>query len=166
MPRLSFPLLFVLVLASCSRTPVPAHVASTPAPPAPVEAVAASLEDAGFELTLDRVERFFAALPALAAVAESDPSLDPAIDASEEDLDRYAARLQDTPALRAAIEASGLSTREYALTSAHLMGALMAQGALDSGLLATLPEGIPQRDVDFVRTHKARIAALSAPPGR
>jgi hypothetical protein len=158
----AFPFLLAVLLAACSpdATPAQATHAAVPADPGVPPATADAGSDHGeYPLTRANVDAFFDAQPLLAAASDADPSLDPAMDLSEEDADQFAARLQATPALRDAIARAGLSTRDYARTSEQLLGALMAQGALDAGLLQELPEGVSRRNVDFVRTHKAQIEA-------
>lgn len=158
----AFPFFLAVLLAACSpdATPAQATQAAAPADPGiPPAATDAGGDGEEFLLTRSRVAAFFDAQPLLAAAVDADPSLDPAMDLSEEDAAAFAARLQASPALRDAIARAGLSTRDYARTSEQLLGALMAQGALDTGLLQELPEGVSRRDVDFVRTHRAEIDA-------
>lgn len=161
-----FPLALVLSLVACSQP-----TDSAPAAVRSDEAAASAKTDttqsaspsssSEYLLTMASVEAFFAAQPRLAAAVEADPSLDPAMDASEEDAGAFARRLEAAPALREAITGSGISVHDYARTSEQLMGALLAQGALDAGLLTELPDGISTRNVEFVRTHKAEIQAMA-----
>ncbi|TDK27403.1 hypothetical protein E2F46_04230 [Luteimonas aestuarii] len=153
------PVLFlVLLLAACSPASSPAQATQSAAATGNA-AASTQAEEAGFLLTRGNVDAFFNAQPLLAAAVEDDPSLDPAMDLSEEDAAAFAARLEASPALRGAIARAGLSTHDYARTSEQLLGALMAQGAMDAGLLQDLPEGISRRNVEFVRTHRAEIDA-------
>lgn len=155
-------LLLIALLSACSKSEPPGdEVAEEPRVANATEA--RSAESTGgtafddYALTQRNVDAFFAAQPALAAAVEADPELDPAMNVSEEDSLSYPARLESTPALRAAIIAAGISVRDYAWTSEHLMGALMAQAALDKNLIEDLPEGVSQRNVDFVRANQASI---------
>lgn len=160
--KTAFPLFLALLLAACSPGAAPAqsaHAAAPAGPDVPPATADAGSHDGEYLLTRNNVDAFFDAQPLLAAAGDADPSLDPAMDLSGEDAEQFAARLQATPALRDAIARAGLSTRDYARTSEQLLGALMAQGALDAGLLQELPEGVSRRNVDFVRTHKAQIEA-------
>lgn len=165
MKKIPFALLLCITLASCSQPAAPAVDAiadSADEGAATTEPATASPAATPFDdhaLTSRNVDAFFAAQPALAAAVAADPALDPAMDMSEEDNDDYVARLENTPALRAAIASTGISVRDYAWTSEHLLGALMAQAALEKNLIKELPEGVSQRNVDFVRTHKASLQA-------
>lgn len=159
----------VLALAACNK-PAPttdaAAPASTVAPaatvePAPAATVSqASAEDAGVELTMDKVEAWIAASKNLAAAEQADASLDSAMNASEEDSVQYASRLESTPKLRAAIEQAGMSARDYALVSESLVASLMAVGAVEAGALKEIPEGMNPRHIEFVRAHRAEIETM------
>ena len=48
-------------------------------------------------------------------------SLDPAMNISEENDAQYVARLEASPAMKAAIESAGMSVRDYAYTSQSLV---------------------------------------------
>lgn len=161
MKSMLFPLTLVGLFAACSQPAAPVQAANASATTAAASAANASAPAAAGEylLTMTRVNAFFDAQPLLAAIVNEDPDLDPAMNISEEDVDQFAARLQGTRALRDAIARAGLSTRDYAYTSEQLLGALMAQGALESGLLQELPEGVSRRNVEFVGRHKAEIEA-------
>ena len=165
--RVSLPLLLSLMLVACSQPSAstvgsPDEGTDPPALATSPEASANAPANAEFDdyaLTQRNVEAFFAAQAALAAAVEADPELDPAMNVSEEDSESYPARLENTPALRDAITGAGIPVRDYAWTSEHLMGALMAQAALDKNLIKELPEGVSQRNVDFVRANQASIDA-------
>lgn len=164
MMRPLFPLALVSLLAACAQSEAPAATtAASAASSAPAQAAAAAgeLSATNHVLTTANVDAFFAIQRNFAVAIQADPELDPAMNISEEDTATYAARLEATPALRAAITQQGISVREYAMTSEALLGALMAQGALDAGLLQELPEGLNPQHVEFVRTNKARIEAMA-----
>ena len=116
-----------------------------------------------YELTMEHVDAMLVAQSYLAAAVKDDPTLEAAMQAaSGEDGVRFAARLEATPALRDAIAKSGLSTRDYALTSEALMTALMTQEALTSGRLKAIPPGVNRQNVQFVRSNKDALAARFA----
>jgi hypothetical protein len=170
MKLLPLSLALVIALAACAKpadttpaqdaAPIATAVA---APAATVAAAPASESDAGsidtFDLTMDNVERMMAAQVALGAAVKADPSLDPAMNISEENDAQYVARLESTPALRAAIEKSGMSVRDYAYTSQSLVATMMAVGAVQAGQLKEIPEGVNPRNVEFVKAHSAEIEA-------
>jgi hypothetical protein len=145
----------VLALAACSK---PAPTTDAAAPAATVSQAPA--EDADVELTMDKVEAWIAASKNLAAAEQADASLDSAMNASEEDGVQYAARLESTPKLRAAIEQAGMSARDYALVSESLVASLMAVGAVEAGALKEIPEGMNPKHIEFVRAHRAEIETM------
>ena len=172
--RLSACLLVTASLAACNKsepaTPSPsaatqAAAPATPAAQAPAAdaapAPASTDDDTPVALDMGKVEAWMEAQKNLAHAAETDPKMgDPAQNASEENTTQYAARLDASPTMRDAIRAAGLSTREFARIGDTLIGAMMANAALRSGQLKTLPEGIDQASVDFVKQHEAEIQAL------
>jgi len=164
---LSFAL--VLVLAACARPAENAAPASaSAAAPATAEmpaAQAAATDTAAidsidrFELTMANVDAWMHAQKALGEAVKKDPSLDPAMNISEESDAQYVARLEASPAMKAAIESAGMSVRDYAYTSQSLVATLMAVGAVEAGQLKEIPEGINPRNVDFIKAHRAEIEA-------
>jgi len=167
MKLLPLSLALVVALAACNKpadtTPATdAAPAATVAPASVSTAAEVPATDAGasmdgFELTMANVDAWMAAQPHLAAAQIADPSLDSAMNVSEEDGAQYAARLEATPALRDAIAKAGMSTHDFAMTGEALIATMMAVGALESGALETLPEGLDPQYVEFYRAHKAEI---------
>ena len=173
--RLSACLLVTASLAACNKSEpaspspsadtqaaTPAATAATAAQaPDAAPAPASADDDAPVALDTGKVKAWMEAQKNLAHAAETDPKMgDPAQNASEENTTQYTARLDASPAMRDAIRAAGLSTREFARIGDTLIGAMMANAALQSGQLKTLPEGIDQASVDFVKQHEAEIQAL------
>jgi len=151
----------VLALAACNK---PADSISPPAvtvAPAAAATVSQAPADAGsidtFDLTMDNVDRMLRAQVALGAATKADPSLDPAMNISEENDAQFVARLESTPALKAAIESAGMSVRDYAYTSQSLVATMMAVGAVQAGQLKDIPEGVNPRNVEFMKAHQAEI---------
>jgi hypothetical protein len=165
------PLSFVLVVAlsACTQpantTPATDAAQATVAPAAVATVAQASDAnsdadaDANYDLTMANVDAWMAAQKYIAAAVDADASIDPAMNVSEEDGAQYAARLEATPALRDAITKAGISTRDYALTGEALIAALMAVGALDTGALKEIPEGLNPQNVEFVRANQAALEA-------
>lgn len=127
---------------------------------APV-ADAGSDPTAGYTLTMDKVDRFFAAVREFAALEKADPAMEDAttMNASQEDGLQFAARLESNPTVAAALDRAGISARDYALTSELLIAALMAQGMVESGALDKVPEGLNPQAVEFVKQHQAELTA-------
>ncbi|MCC8363977.1 hypothetical protein LK996_12935 [Lysobacter sp. A6] len=162
---LSLSFAMTIALAACAKTETPAAdatasnatAAAPAAPTAPVAPEAPAAPAGDIELTMAKVDAWLAASKNLAIAEQSDASLDSAMNASEEDSAKYAARLEATPKLREAIEEAGMSTRDYALTSEALVSTLMAVGAVDAGLVKEIPAEIHPQHVEFVKAHRAEI---------
>ena len=160
-------LVALAVLSACNQDTAPAQPAAATQPaaapvaesaPAPTAPSAAS--DATYALTMEHVDAYFDAQKQLALAAKADPTLeDLSMNLSREDSTQYIARLEANPKVRAVIADAGLSTRDFALTGETLMSALMAQAALESGMLKELPEGLDPASVEFVKQNKAKIEA-------
>jgi hypothetical protein len=139
-----------LSLAACNGQDAPstdAADATTPAVEAPTAAVetesqeaAPAADTASFELTMDGVDRWLAATRNIAGLVKQDPALEDAtaMDANE-GTDAFVARLDSLPQVAAAIRKAGLSTRDYAMTSEAVTGALFAVGMLEAGAIKELP---------------------------
>ena len=168
----------VLALAACNK---PADTANAPADAAPVATVATVVApaadnaivqapaDAGsidtYDLTMDNVHAMMKAQVALAAAEKADPTLDSAMNISEETDAQYVARLESTPKVRAAIEAAGMSVHDYAYTAQSLVATMMAVGAVEAGQLKDIPDGVNPRNVEFVKAHRAELEKMMQPEG-
>ena len=154
----------ILALAACNQSanttapadPAPAATVETASPATVAQAAPATDAAADFELTMDKVDAFFAAAKNLAAVEQADASLDSAMNASETAA-QFAARLEASPKMRAAIEAADMSVEDYALTNESLVAALMAVGAKEAGMLDEIPAEIPTQHIEFVKANKAEL---------
>ncbi|HEX8671110.1 MAG TPA: hypothetical protein VF710_04450 [Longimicrobium sp.] len=154
----------VAALAACdaqtARPRTEPGIAGGFMPAATAEAAAKSVDPAEYRLTMDLVRRVIAAQRNLALVEGTDPG-----EAAHSTLpiDEQVARLEAQPALRAAVERTGLSTREQAVASWVLFQAAVAQGVIDGGgkqddVLGTIR--IAPENVAFYRANQAQIARL------
>lgn len=75
-------------------------------------------------------------------------------------LDETAARIDAVPGAKAAIQAAGMSTREYMVFSWSLLHHGLAAWAV-SQPGGTLPPGASQANVDFYKQHEAAIDKLA-----
>lgn len=163
--RLSACVLLTCALVACTKTEPTTPASSTDTAPGARAAsepqkAAPAADDAHVALDMGKVKSWIEAQKNLAAATNADPSLDPAQNISEEDGPKYVARLEASPKMRAAIEAAGLSVRDYAYISETLIGAMMAQGAVEAGHLKTIPDGIDPAAVEFVKQHDSELQAL------
>ena len=171
--RLSACLLMTAALAACDKsepaastsTATPAAAPATPAADAPASQEPATTapatdDTAPVALDMGKVNAWMQAQKNLAAAEKADPELDAAQNISEENLAQYTARLEASPAMRTAIESAHLSVSEFARIGDTLLGAMMAQGAIEAGQLKTIPDGIDPAAVEFVKQHKAELSAM------
>ncbi len=151
-------------LAACdgqtSRPRAEPGIVSGFAPAATAEAAARAADPAEYRLTINLVRRVLAAQRNLALAEGTDPS-----QAAHGTLpiDEQVARLESQPALRAAVERVGLSTREQVVASWVLFQAGVAQGVIDGGAKQEDVLGsirIAPENVAFYRENQAQIARL------
>jgi hypothetical protein len=114
------------------------------------EILAYVLTDAG-------LAKYTAASKKLAALESANPgACDEDSEASS--INEMVAQLNAVPAAKAAIQSSGLTTREYVVFSWSLLQNGLAAWAVSSG--GTLPAGASKANVDFYRRHEAEIQQL------
>ena len=115
------------------------------------EVLAYVLTDAG-------LAKYTAATRKLAALESANPgACDEDSEASS--IDEMVAHLNAVPAAKAAIQSSGLTTREYVVFSWSLLQNGLAAWAVSSG--GTLPDGASRANVDFYRQHEAEIQQMA-----
>ena len=170
--RWLLPLSLLVVAAACSKpaadttTPAAASADAAAAPTdAETAATAAPSADTGFVLTMDKVDAYYATigkLSGMVAAAGEDGSEDiddvTAMDASES-VDEYIARIEADPKAKAMITSAGMSVSDYAHTNEAMLAGMMTAGALESGALKEIPDGINPQYVEFAQQHKAELEA-------
>ena len=146
--------------AAASATPPTAASVATTAGPATAPASAAPAPAVHFTLTMDKVDAYVAAVRNLGVLAQANPALEDvtAMNASEENVEQYAARLRANAQVAAAIGKAGMTPEDFARTGEALTGGMMAAGALESGALKKIPDGIDPQYVAFAQQNKDAIA--------
>ena len=163
---------FVAALALAAVAACERDVAITDDDPLAVEAANAGMDAllvegptarrvAAHRLTVERVERWFAAQEALDAEAADDPSrgAPDAISAADDPVERAVAALEARPGAEAAIRGAGLTVEEFVLTGLALHQALTASGP-------AAPDGIRRlaaRNARFVAEHADLLAGYGPP---
>ena len=81
-------------------------------------------------------------------------------DEAQDSIAAYAARLDSVPGAKAAVQAAGMTSREYVVVSFSLL-----QNGMASYLLQTpggkLPDGVDMANVDFIRKHSSELHQLA-----
>jgi len=174
-PRSLLSLSLVALVAACNApsgsnpsgsnlgTPSAATTATTAPTPAgaPAGAPTATASPAvHFTLSMDKVDRYIAAIRNLGQLAQENPALEDvtAMNASEENEEQYAARLRANPQVAAALAKAGLTPEDFSRTGQALAGGMMTAGALESGALKKIPDGIDPQYVAFAQQNKAVLA--------
>jgi hypothetical protein len=109
------------------------------------------LTDAGLT-QYARATRSLAALPASASGCEDD-------DSAATSISEMVAKLDAWPGAKAAIESSGMTSREYIVFSMSIL-----QNGLAAWVLSqpggSLPAGVSKANVDFINRHEAELKTL------
>ncbi len=117
-----------------------------------------------YRLTMPRVEQFAQAVRNLQELTRTDPAVRARMEelGGEEDQTpgELANAIERDPQLRAAIERTGLSVREYMLVSLAFTQAAMAHRFQQEGLMQELPPGVPPENVAFIRENEERLRPL------
>ncbi len=126
-----------------------------------------------YELIMTDVRKFAAANAALAKHAKAEQNDDEEEDEDEssnadESLDEMAARIGRIPEARKAIEAAGLTVRQYAVITMALFQSAFAQYAVEQGAdpaKVARDAGVNPANIRFVKEHKAELERLKGPAG-
>jgi hypothetical protein len=153
--------------AGSATTPPPADsgAAASESTPAPVTRDAA---EAGFELTMDKVDAYFATVAAIARMAQDDPSLASdenddriSMDASES-VDAYIARIEADPVAKRLVTSGGMSVHDFAYTNSAMIEGMMVAGMMEATGKQDIPDGVDPDYVRFAQEHKDELAAKAA----
>jgi hypothetical protein len=69
-------------------------------------------------------------------------------------------RLDDDPALVAAVSRADMTTREFTVFALALVAARLAHGFVEAGVLRGIPAGVASDNVAFVGEHQREIATV------
>ena len=122
-----------------------------------------------YELTMADLKKFGAANAALAKHPKAEENDDAGDDTNDnESLDDMAARIGRIPEARKAIEAAGLSVRQYCVITMALFQAAFAQYAVEQGAdinKVAREAGVNPANIRFVKEHKAELEKMRGPAG-
>jgi hypothetical protein len=119
-----------------------------------------------YQLTMADVRKFAAANANLAKqpkVEQSDDDAEAEDEGDNESLDDMAARIESNPIARKAVEAAGLSARQYVVITMALFQASLAQYAVDQGAdpgKVAGETGVNPANIRFVKEHKAELEQM------
>lgn len=123
--------------AACGSGDDAAPAASTQTADAPASGDADLTDISEYELTMDKVDRLFAAQRNIAvAIQGMTPAerqtMEQNTEGSGESLDAFARNIESSPKVRAALEEAGMEPREYATATMAMVSAAMAASVLQS----------------------------------
>ena len=120
-------------------------------------------ELSSYQLTMADIRKFAAANANLAKHPKAEQDDDDAEDADNASLDEMAARIESIPVARKAVEAAGLSARQYVVITMALFQASLAQYAVDQGAdpgKIARETGVNPANIRFVKEHKAELEQM------
>ena len=117
-----------------------------------------------YQLTMADVRKFEAANANLAKQPKAEQDDEDAENENDnESLDEMAARIESNPIARKAVEAAGLSARQYVVITMALFQAFLAQYAVDQGAdpgKIARETGVNPANIRFVKEHKAELEQM------
>lgn len=116
-----------------------------------------------YELTMADLRKYAAANATLAKQPKAESEEDGDEDRNNESLDDMATRVGRVPEARKAIEAAGLTPRQYAVITMALFQAAFAQFAVDQGAdpaKVARDAGVNPANLRFVKEHKQELEKL------
>ncbi len=139
-----------IALALALAFVLPAAAGANQAPDADAREVSA------YRLTEQGLGRFSRATRGLMALQVDDCE----VESEVKDISEAVARLDGAPGAKAAIEAAGMTTREYIVFSFSMMqSGLAAWGLEQPG--GKMPPGVSESNVEFYRKHATELQRLS-----
>ena len=162
---------FVVAACTSKESPSNAPAASANATPPPAATAPTAVGEptandvSNYELTMDRLRKWAAAVKGFQAASRSDSAA-----AAAMRMDQHAttaqmiASLENNPVAKRVLDQVGLSARDYVWTTAAYMQAAMMAGVMQMPN-AKAPEGMNMRNVEFVRTHKTALDAMMKEAG-
>jgi hypothetical protein len=157
-------------LAACSKkdSSVAADAAATGSAATPAAAPAGeptANDVSNYELNMDRMRRWVAAMKGFAAEAERDSAAAEAMAMDQNaSTAQLVARLESHPLAKRVLSQAGLSARDYVWTTAAYMQAAMTAGLMQMPN-AKAPEGMNMKNVEFVKAHNAELEAMMRQAG-
>jgi hypothetical protein len=170
------PALFIIAafgIAACSKKDA-AYTADTGAVANAPEGAVASATPAGepsandvsnYELNMDRMRKWVAAMKGFAAEAKRDSTAASAMAMDQNaSTAQLVANLERHPLAKRVLSQAGLSARDYVWTTAAYMQAAMTAGVMQMPG-AKAPEGMNMKNVEFVKAHNAELEAMMRQAG-
>jgi len=128
------PLLLAAACASDADTAADSGAAAPSAATVPASSGDAAADVTAYELTMERMDRYYAAQRALAVrVKDMSPAEREAFDVAgdgDDSIDDMVRRIEAAPAMRAALDEAGMSAREFALATMSIVQSGMAAAVL------------------------------------
>ncbi len=122
------------------------------------------VEMRNFRLSMDKIDKFAAASQTLVALSKTNPAMKSSMEGGTgaKTVDEGAKQLQAKyPEAAAAIQKSGLSVRDYLMTSVTLMSTMMVAGMKKQGQkMDQLPGSVSPDNLAFVEQNYSKIEKL------
>lgn len=153
-------------LACSSKDSPPESATSVYGPAASATAEPTANDISNYELDMDKMRKWAAAIKGFSALSAQDTAALAAMDmGSNSPTSVMIAKIEANPVARDVLTKAGISAKDYVWTMAAYLQAGMTEAVLSSSPNSTLPEGQNRHNVDFVRTHKAELEQLMKEAG-
>jgi hypothetical protein len=164
---LSFSL--IPALAACNDTTAQAQAEAQPAAATAAVAAVAPADDAvaddnlfGFDLTMDKVNRYMESMRNLADAEKTHPGAVGFLENSGNRSDEEnIALMKANSDVIAALAKAGNTPREFWLTQGALMGAMLGGSMLEAKQITEFPKEYNPQWLEFYKQHKSELMAMS-----
>jgi hypothetical protein len=162
-----------LVLAACAKKDAATvDTTASGAPPVATAETAPALvgeptanDVSNYELSMDRMRKWIAAMKGFAAEAKRDSTAASAMQMDQNaSTSQMIANLERHPLAKRVLSQAGLSARDYVWTTAAYMQAAMTAGVMQMPG-AKAPEGMNMKNVEFVKAHNAELETMMREAG-
>jgi hypothetical protein len=166
----------VLGWAGLLLSPAIAHCrqAASPSAPPPAQGSSASPGKSGtpsdadaneyknYRLNMNNVTQYVTATKAILKVMNDEPDVKKQLESQRDvpTIDEAVKTTEKFPSVTAAIESTGLTTRDYVVISGTLMGVTMAVGMKKQGQIKAYPTTVLPENVTFVEKNYDKLNAM------
>ncbi len=149
-------------LACSAKDDSPAEAPASSIVPGVTAADPTAVDISNYELTMDRMRRYAAAIKGFSAMSEEDSSILAAMSSgsANESTAQMIARIESSPVAMRVLKENGLTAQDYVWITAAYIQAAMTQGLLEASPQAQVPDGQSSRNVEFLRANRVEIELI------
>jgi hypothetical protein len=149
------------MLAACSSKDTSASANGDVADSASAVPKLTDVNVQSYDLDMDKVQKWLGGMAALMSAAKTDSSVAAAVASNgNETTQQTIAKLEGNATARDLLNKAGLSPRDYVMTMTAYLQAALADAAQTANPPGKAPADVNQKNVDFIRQHRAELEPL------